>query len=216
MSIKIGLSGNRYSGKSRVSKVFKQIGVPVFEADVILKFILSHNYELQYLISDKIGSSYFIDGSLNYDKVKRDGVFSRILNIVEDDLFKAWEKFQEKNNKSIYFIFKSSILFESGWNEKMDLNISVFAPYSDRIDRCKNLTRQTTATIYNLTKSEMCELDKNNLSDYVIHNYDEDSPFGDVLTQVNLIDKKIIDDYLRDNMSDKEDLNKNMIYDSNL
>ena len=42
--IKVGLSGNRYSGKNRVVAMFKQIGIPVFEADVILKFILQHNF----------------------------------------------------------------------------------------------------------------------------------------------------------------------------
>ena len=43
--IKVGLSGNRYSGKSTVCKLFKQIGIPVFEADVILKFIISRDLE---------------------------------------------------------------------------------------------------------------------------------------------------------------------------
>jgi dephospho-CoA kinase len=52
--IKVGLSGNRYSGKNRIAKIFTQIGVPVFEADVILKFILNHNHELQAEIVDRI------------------------------------------------------------------------------------------------------------------------------------------------------------------
>ena len=39
--IEIGLTGCRYSGKTSVSKMFKQIGVPVFDADTILKFILN-------------------------------------------------------------------------------------------------------------------------------------------------------------------------------
>jgi len=40
--IKVGLSGNRYSGKTAVSKMFKQIGIPVFDADIVLKFIIGH------------------------------------------------------------------------------------------------------------------------------------------------------------------------------
>jgi hypothetical protein len=51
----------------------------------------------------------------------------------------------------------------------------------------------------------MDDLDKNNLSDFVIHNYNNDSPFyGDTLTQVNDIDKKIVDKFLKDNMTEKE------------
>jgi dephospho-CoA kinase len=51
--------GSRYSGKDRTARVFKQIGVPIFEADVILKFILNYNEELIDLIKIKIGSEFY-------------------------------------------------------------------------------------------------------------------------------------------------------------
>lgn len=196
--IKIGLSGNRFSGKNRVATLFKQISVPVFEADVILKFILQHNYELQAEISDKVGRQYFKNGLLNEEKIKSNCKFQQILDIVKPDLMLAWRKFLVKHKKAIYCVFHSSILFEAGFNKEMDQNISVFAPYSDRVERCKFMTKKSVSSIYSLTKTEMDELDKNNLSNYVIHNYNNDSPFyGDALTQVNEIDKKIIDSYLK-------------------
>lgn len=203
--LKVGLSGNRYSGKNRIVNLFKQIGVPVFEADVILKFILSHNYELQAEIADRVGRKYFKDGLLNTEKVKTDGKFSSILDIVEPELYRTWKRFIQKNNKAVYCIFHSSILFEKEWNKAMDINVTVFAPYADRIERCKFLTNKSVSSIYSLTKLEMDDLDKNNLSDFVIHNYNNDSPFyGDTLTQVNDIDKKIVDKFLKDNMTEKE------------
>jgi dephospho-CoA kinase len=205
--VKIGLSGNRYSGKNRISTLFKQIGVPVFEADVILKFIINHNYELQGEVSDRVGRIYFKDGVLNEEKVKKDGKFSKIIEVVEPELYRAWRKFIEKNNKSIYCIFHSSILFETEWNKSMDFNISVFAPYSDRVERCKFLTGNSVSSIYSISKVEMDELDKNKKSDYIIHNYNNDSPFyGDALTQVNNIDKQIIDKFLKDNMTSKKEI----------
>jgi dephospho-CoA kinase len=203
--IKIGLSGNRYSGKNRVSTLFKQIGVPVFESDVILKFILNHNYELQAEVSDRVGRVYFKDGKLNEEKVKKDGVFSKIMEIVEPELYRSWERYLEKNKKAIYCVFHSSILFERDWDKAMDQNISVFAPYADRIERCKYLTNKSVSSIYSLTRLEMDELDKNKKSDYVIHNYNNESPFyGDALKQVNEIDKKIIDNYLKSQTTTKE------------
>lgn len=203
--VKVGLSGNRYSGKNRVATIFNQIGVPVFEADVIIKFILNHNYELQGEISDRVGRLYFKDGALNEEKVKKDGVFSKIVEVIEPELYRAWRNFQDKNYKSIYCIFHSSILFEREWNKAMDSNITVFAPYTDRVDRCKFLSNKSVSSIYSLSKSEMDELEKNKLSTYIIHNYNNDSPFyGDALKQVNEIDKKIIDKFLKDKMSDKE------------
>lgn len=203
--LKIGLSGNRYSGKNRVSKLFNQIGVPVFEADIILKFIINYNYELQGEVADKVGRVYFKDGILNEEKVKKDGKFSDILDIVEPELYKSWKKFLTKNEKSIYCIFHSSILFEREWNKGMDHNINVFAPYSDRVERCKFLTNKSVSSIYALSKLEMDELEKNKLANHVIHNYNNDSPFyGDAIKQVNEIDKKIIDDYLNNQKKIKE------------
>lgn len=203
--VKIGLSGNRFSGKNRVSNLFKQVGVPVFEADVILKFIVNHNYELQAEISDKVGRVYFKDGVLNDEKVKVDGVFNKILDIIKLDLMKAWHRFLLKHQKAIYCIFHSSILFESDFHQQMDYNITVFAPFQDRVERCKFLTKKSVSSIYSLVSSEMDELEKNKLSKYVIHNYNNDSPFyGDALTQVNEIDKKIIDNYLKSQTTTKE------------
>jgi dephospho-CoA kinase len=60
---------SRYSGKDR-TRVFKQIGVPIFEADVILKFILNYNEELIDLIKIKIGSEYFTKDELDFRKIK--------------------------------------------------------------------------------------------------------------------------------------------------
>jgi hypothetical protein len=89
----------------------------------------------------------------------------------------------------------------------MDLNISVFSPYTDRVDRCKYLTNKSVSSIYSLSKLEMDELDKNKLSEYVIHNYNDDSPFyGDALTQVNKIDNQIIDTYLKGKTTSKKEL----------
>jgi dephospho-CoA kinase len=202
--IKVGLSGSRYSGKNRTIKVFKQIGVPVFEVDVILKFILNYNEELIDLIKVKIGGQYFTKDELDFKKIKDKDVFDKVLKVVEYDLFKAYNKFIEKNDKAIYTIFHSSILFESNWYKKMDLNITVFSPKTDRIKRCKYKTNNGLMLINDLAKTEMDSLDKNVLADYTIHNYNDVSiSFGDILKQVDTIDMKIIDKYLINENSKK-------------
>jgi len=52
--VKIGLTGNRYSGKDRTARLFEQITIPVFHADIILKFILNHNFEMQHKLKPKL------------------------------------------------------------------------------------------------------------------------------------------------------------------
>lgn len=198
----VGLSGNRYSGKDRVAKLFNQISIPVFDADVVLKFIINYNYELQNDLIQKIGYEYFnSEGRLDEKRIKDDFIFDKIIDTVEDDLLKAYKKFSERNRQSIYTIFHSSILFERGWNDIFDYNINVFSPTNDRLERCKRLTNKTVSSIYKLAQNEMKDLDKNKLSHFVIHNYnDVNLTIGDTLTQVNKIDQKIIDEYLKNEM----------------
>jgi dephospho-CoA kinase len=194
--IKVGLSGSRYSGKTRVSNLFKQIGIPVFDADTVLRFILNYNWELLGEIKEELGGEIFQGDYLNFREIKNTEVFNNILKMVEPDILKAYDRFNKKQN-SIYTIFHSSILFERGWDKNMDKSISVFSPNTDRIRRCKNLTNMGLLTINDLTKTEMDPLEKNRLSDYTIHNYnDETSAFGDTLNQVSKVDQKIIDTFL--------------------
>lgn len=202
--LKVGLSGSRYSGKDRTVKVFKQIGVPVFEVDVILKFILNYNEELIDLIKVKIGAQYFTKDELDFTKIKNKEVFDKVLKVVEYDLFKTYDTFMKKNDKAIYTIFHSSILFESEWYKKMDKNITVFSTKTDRIKRCKYKTNNGLMLINDLAKTEMDSLDKNILADYTIHNYNDVSiSFGDILKQVDTIDMKIVEGYLYDKNMEK-------------
>jgi dephospho-CoA kinase len=195
--IKVGLSGNRYSGKDRVANLFKQISIPIFEADTILRFILNYNYELLGEIREKLGNDIFLTDSLDFRNIKDPKTFDKVLDMVEPDIFRAYKLFNKKHEKCTYTIFHSSILFERDWDKKMDLSISVFAPHTDRIKRCKYVTDLGLLAVNDLVKTEMDPLEKNRLSDYTIHNYnDEITVFGDTLSQVNKIDQKIIDKFL--------------------
>jgi dephospho-CoA kinase len=207
--IKLGLSGNRYSGKNRVSEIFEKIGVPVFDADTVLKFILQYNYDALADIRKYMGSDIFIRDSLDIRRMDKE-TFDKVLNFVEVDLFNAYQRFEEKYSTSIYTVFNSSILFEKEWDNRMDLTVSVFAPKTDRIKRCKAKTNQGLLLINDLIKTEMDELSKNEIADYTIHNYDEGNPNiinGDILKQVSEIDQKIIDEYLY-----KEQLGCGMVF----
>jgi hypothetical protein len=81
--------------------------------------------------------------------------------------------------------------------QKMDSNISIFAPKTDRIKRCNYKTNGGLMLINDLAKTEMDSLDKNRLTNYTIHNYNDVSiSFGDILKQVDNVDMKIVDQYL--------------------
>lgn len=194
--IKVGLSGNRFSGKSSVAKLFKQISIPVFDADTILKFIIGRDLNTISEIKSRVGGHIFYNGEINSKKVT-DSEFEIILQCAKFNLLKAYDAFNNKNSHSIYSVFHSSFLFETDFADEMDYNISVFCPKIHRMERCKELTNMKVSDIAFMLKSEMDDLDKNKMSTYVIHNYDNMDP----LTQVNKIDQNIIDTYLKKEQS---------------
>ena len=197
--IKIGLTGNRYSGKDTIARLFEQIKVPVFNADVILKFILNFDINVNKDILDNYGEYIFTgpESMIDPKKIRSKKDFDRLVNFAEFELKRAYERFRLENKQSVYTIFHSSILFERGWEKDMDYTINVFVPKNVRSLRCEKITKQSTYKISELLKGEMNDLVKNNLSDYTIHNYANSSiAFGDSCDQVNRIDQKIIDKYL--------------------
>ncbi len=192
----LGLSGNRYSGKDSVAKVFKQIGIPVFDVDTIIKFILNYNTQLLGELKLLFGDMIFTDESLDFKKIKNTKTFNKIMDVIEIDVLTAHERFLKKNENSVYTIFHSSILFERKWNLEMDSNIAIFSPNNDRIKRCKYMTNQGLLVINDLLQQEMDPIEKNQMSDYIIHSYNEETLLGDILTQVSNVDQDIIDKYL--------------------
>ena len=204
--IKVGISGNRYSGKSTICKMFKQISIPVFDADTVLKFILGHEITIMNDIKKSVGAHIFNSSDINPKLIKNKDTFDKIINCAEYELMQAYEKFNSKNSNSIYTIFHSSILFERSWNEKMDYNINVFCPKITRMERCKEVTKTSTnpngmkiSDISYLLRNEIDDIDKNKMCNFVIHNYEA----GDPLTQVNDIDHRIIDRYIKSEQTEE-------------
>lgn len=204
--ITLGLTGNRYSGKTTVAKQFKKIGVPVFDADLILRFILNYNYELLGMIKKEIGSHIFVPTSknellLDLKKISKDD-FDRVLDFVEEDIFRAYKRFNDtiEATGGIYTIFESSILFEREWDKKVDMVLNIFATDSDRLKRARALTNLGLLKIKDLIATEIEGVEKNECADFIIYNHNID--FGgsavnsSLVKEINKVDQKIIDEYL--------------------
>lgn len=197
----IGLTGCRYSGKTSVGKLFKKIGVPVFNADVVMKFIINFKADIDISIKSNIGSHVYQNSILDPTKFLTTATFDKLIDIIEFDLFQAWERFKLKHNNSSYIIFESSIIFERGYESKFDAVISVFAPKEDRVYRCRMNSDMKVEYIWNLFSKEMSDLIKNNNSNYVVHNYDTGP---DTLSQINSLDLKIIENIINNRKLDSK------------
>lgn len=190
--IKVGLSGNRYSGKDEICNIFRKLTIPVFDADIVLKFIINHDINVSNQIKQKLGKIYY-NSYIEPKLVKTKEEFDIIIDCAQHELMMAYEKFSEKNRSSIYTIFHSSILFERGWQKLMDKSIVVFCPKITRMERCRDITKNKVSDIAYLMRNEIDDLEKNKMANFVIHNYEGRKP----LDQIHQIDQMVIDSYLR-------------------
>lgn len=198
--LEVALTGNRFSGKTGVSKLFKQIGAPVFDADIVLKFILNYKLDLKESVKKHFGREYVLGEWINPLAFDTDAKFLSLISLVEFDLFEAYNRFKLKHKESTYIIFKSSLIFEKNWQKKFDTVVNVFTPKEERIYRLKTKTFKSTLILNELLNNEFDDISKNKLSDWVIHNY-SDAP--DIFRQVENINAELVDLKLKMKINEK-------------
>jgi len=191
--IKVGLSGNRYSGKNEVCDIFRKISIPVFEADTVLKFIINNDSSVNNQIISKLKPLYGKFAYVDPKFIRSKKEFDMVIDCAQHKLMSAYEVFSEKHKSSIYTIFHSSILFERNWHKLMNQSIAIFCPKITRMERCKELTNMKISDVAMLMRNEIDDLDKNKMANFIIHNYNGRR----ALEQVNQVDQFIIDSYLR-------------------
>ncbi len=143
MALTIGITGGIGSGKSTVGQIFKILGIPLFEADLVAKTLINSNQEVRNGLIQLFGREiYGSDNRINRKMLANlifndDNLLKKVNQLVHPAVrneFTNWMKLQD----SEYIIHEAAILFESGFYKMMDYNILVSAPEEMRIERvCK-------------------------------------------------------------------------------
>ena len=185
---KVGLTGNFYSGYGDVADAFEMKGVPVFDSDLVLKFMINYSESTIEKMKSKFGTSIYRQGLLDMKRFESESEMERLLDYLQLDLMKSYEKWRVKHLNKPYTIFKSSILFEKDLNQSMNFVITTYRPKVDRRKDIQSLTHLPYSKISDILDNEMDEDKKNEKSDYVIHNYFRFSKGGvNFLNQVDRV-----------------------------
>lgn len=184
--LKIGLTGNVCSGMDKVGDLFKTLKVPVFDADIALKFIINYREDIIRLLKIQFGKDVYkmgvIDGS-QFGTAK----FNMLLDIAQIELLRLYESWRLVNKDAAYTIFKSSILFERGLDSYMNYTISTFLPKNERALLLAKKYNIRLMEASDVVETEMDEFEKNGKSTFVIHTYDNLS----IISQTRDIHEKI-------------------------
>ncbi|MBG6132100.1 dephospho-CoA kinase [Aquimarina sp. EL_43] len=170
----VGLTGGIGSGKSTVAKMFEQLGVAVYIADIEAKRLMNEDALVKKQIIDLLGNDSYINEELNR---------SYIANVVFNDSskllqlnaivhpavanhFDCWKSKQKGN----YVVKEAAILFENEGHKQCDYTILVSAPIETRIERVLKRDKTTREDILSRMNNQWEDARKIPLADFVIYN----------------------------------------------
>ncbi len=189
---KIGITGGIGSGKTYVASVFQSLGIPIFNADIQAKKIMTSSGKLIKLVKEEFGNDIYKDSDLNKeklasivfnDKSKLEKLNSLVHPIVKKE-FNNWCKKQI----SPYVIKEAAILFESNSHVGLDAVICVSAPLELRIERLLKRDNYSEMEINQRIENQISQEEKEKLSDYIIVNDERNL----LLPQIIEIHEKLI------------------------
>jgi dephospho-CoA kinase len=170
--IRIALTGSIGMGKSTVAKMFEQCGVPVFDADAVVRELQSPGGGLV----DKIGELF--PGCVRCGTLDRDCLAQIVLSdraklaeleaIVHPAVREAREAFVAAHRDSPALVFEIPLLFETGGDTEFDKVVVVSA--SANFQRARVLARQgmTEAKLASILERQTPDEEKRKRADFVV------------------------------------------------
>ena len=175
---KIGITGGIGSGKTYVASVFQSLGIPIFNADIQAKKIMTSSGKLIKLVKEEFGNDIYKDSDLNKEKLasivfsnsdKLQKLNSLVHPIVKEE-FNNWCKKQI----SPYVIKEAAIVFESNSHLELDAVICVSAPLNLRMKRLFKRDNSSEKEMKKRIENQISQEEKEKRSDYIIVNNEKD------------------------------------------
>lgn len=200
--LKIGLTGGIGSGKTTVSRIFKHLGIPVYQADPEAKRLMNSSDRLKSEIISLFGEKAYVNGKLNnsyiaslvFNHPQRLQELNKVVHPAVREDFNQWTA---EHHKCPYVIEEAAILFESGHYRFFDAIVFVSAKKELRIQRVMQRDAVEREEVLKRMDQQLPEEEKMKLSDDIIFNNSKDLILPQVLDLhdkfISLQNQKTID-----------------------
>ena len=173
----IGLTGGIGSGKSEVSRLFSELGVPVVDVDIISRALTAKGQVTLKTIVNQFGKHVLNqDGSLNRREL-REIIFNQpeARHVLEEILHPAiYEEVLiqlKKNETAPYQILAIPLLFESSRYQKLiNRSLVVDCDTNSQINRAIKRDGSSQSQIEKIIATQMSREARNQLADDIISN----------------------------------------------
>ncbi len=193
---KVALTGSLAAGKSTAARMFADLGVPVFDADAVVRDLYAPGgaavKPLSRLIPDAVSAERGVDRARLSEKVMEDpDLLAGIERIVHPLVDRERKKFLERARgmQAPYVVLEEPLLLEKGREKACDLVITVHAPRDVRKARALNRPGMTEAKFAMLDARQLPETEKHARAHFVI---DASGDPDDVRRQVCELHRKIL------------------------
>ena len=174
--IRVGLTGGIGSGKTTVAKLFKELGIPVYNSDKEAKKLMRSSAKVRKAVTELLGEEAYTKKKINRKyiatKVFGDPELLQALNAIVHPAVKKHFNRWENRQKAPYVIQEAAILFENGSYKHYDKMILVQAPEKIRIARIMKRDGSSEEEILARMKNQWSDTDKREFTHYVIDNTD--------------------------------------------
>ncbi|MEA1072406.1 dephospho-CoA kinase [Sphingomonas sp. LY160] len=186
--ITLALTGSIGMGKSTVAAMFRDAGIPVFDADATVRMLQSEGGRLVPAIERRFPGTT-LDG-----KVDRDALSAAVLGdpaelsaleaIVHPAVHHERTRFIVNNGDAKALLFDIPLLFETGGEAAFDKVIVVSAPPEVQRERVLGRPGMTAAKFEQILSRQLPDADKRARADFVI---DTSGPLDATKAQVDTI-----------------------------
>ena len=174
----VGITGGIGSGKTTVCKVFRILGIPVFQADDVARKLQNEDPEIKRKLIEYFGPDIYTEtASLNRKKLaniifNNPADLERVNHLIHPAVHREFESWKEKMTGYAYVLYEAAILFETGSAAKFDYTILVLTDENERLQRVMKRDKLVSDAILQRMRNQMPDSEKIRLADFVIENND--------------------------------------------
>lgn len=178
MSLILGLTGSIATGKSTVSKMIADYNIPIIDADLISREIVSPGEDAYLQLVSFFGEEILLNdqtinrkklGQLIFtDEVKRQKLNSIMHPAIRTEMIRQKDFYIEKGEKCV--VLDIPLLFENNLTYIVDKTIVVFVDEKNQLKRLMKRDNTTIEEAKQRIKTQISISEKAKLADLVINN----------------------------------------------